>query len=151
MSYISEMRAIIGNGPLMLVATSVIAYKAGKILLQRRADNGLWGYPGGYMEMGETPEASAIREFYEETGYIANQLELYGVFAGEARHFTYPNGHEVYVTDIVYLCSDFTETDAGFDSEVLEIKWFDSDCLPETLMESTRDILHKFIDEALNG
>ena len=74
LNYIKEMRKLIGNKPLLLVGTSVIAVKDEMILLQKRADNGLWGYPGGYLEIGETPEESAKREFYEETGLIAEDF-----------------------------------------------------------------------------
>ena len=106
--YIKEMRELIGNRPLLLVGTSVIAYRDGMILLQKRADNGEWGYPGGYLELGETVEESAQREFLEETGLIANRLELYGVFSGRDKHIVYPNGHEVYCVDVVFTCRDFS-------------------------------------------
>lgn len=147
MGYIMEMRAIIGNKPLMIVGTSVIAYKDGSILLQKRADNGQWGYPGGCMEMGEDTEASAKREFEEETGMIANNLKLYGVFAGERRHYFYPNGHEVYITDVVYTCSDFKESGHTHDDEVLDVKWFSIYDLPENITYTTRDIIEKFVSD----
>lgn len=41
MNYIKEMRDIIGNTPLLLVGTSVIAVKDKMILLQKRADIGV--------------------------------------------------------------------------------------------------------------
>jgi 8-oxo-dGTP pyrophosphatase MutT (NUDIX family) len=145
MNYIQEMRSIIGNRPLLLVGTSVIAVKDETILLQRRADTGSWGYPGGYLELGETPEESAKREFHEETGLIANSLDLYGVFAGKNRHFTYPNGHEVYCTDVVYTCYDFLPSGNTHDDEVLEVKWFPFDGLPRDIAPSVRDVIVKYI------
>lgn len=147
MDYIKEMRKLIGNKPLLLVGASVIAIKDEMILLQKRADIGVWGYPGGYMEVGETPEEAARREFNEETGFIANDIKLYGVFAGEKRHYTYPNGHEVYCTDIVYLCYDFKQSESSHDDEVLELRWFSFNDLPDNLGSSTKDIIEKFISE----
>ncbi len=147
MNYIKEMRLIIGNRPLLLVGTSVIAVKDGMILLQKRADTGAWGYPGGYLELGETPEESAKRELLEETGLIANKLALYGVFAGENRHFTYPNGHEVYCTDVVYTCYDFSPSGSTHDEEVLEVRWFSFDDLPADIAPSTKDVIVQFISE----
>jgi len=64
MSYIQEMRRIIGRRALLLVGTSVIAVQNGKILLQLRADSGEWGYPGGYLEPGETPEEAQRGSFW---------------------------------------------------------------------------------------
>lgn len=147
MNYIKEMREMIGNKPLLLVGTSVIAVKDDMILLQRRADTGQWSYPGGYMEVGETPEESAKRELNEETGLIALDLKLYGVFAGENRHFTYPNGHEVYCTDVVYICNDFMASGNSHDDEVLEIMWFPMIAMPKDIISSTKDILEKFVSE----
>ena len=37
----------------------------------------------GGMEIGETAEETAKRELLEETGLVANTLELLGVFSGE--------------------------------------------------------------------
>lgn len=149
MCYIKEMRAIIGDRPLLLVGTSVIAVKNGMIFLQRRADTGDWGYPGGYLELGETPEESAKREFHEETGMIANELNLYGVFAGEARHFTYPNGHEVYCTDIVYTCYDCSPSGSTHDEEVLEVRWFPFEALPPNIAPSLNDVIEQYIAEII--
>ena len=149
-NYIKEMRKLIGNRPLLLVGTSVIAVRDGMVLLQRRADNGLWGYPGGCMELGENPEESAKREFKEETGYITQEIELYGVFSGERRHYTYPNGHEVYITDVVYYCSDCVNSGDSHDNEVLEVKWFPINELPPDLTPTTEDILKKFASDYIN-
>lgn len=147
MTYIETMRAIIGNRPLLLVGTSTIVVKDKMILLQRRADTGDWGYPRGYLELGETTEGSAKRELYEETGLIAERLILYGVFAGETRHFTYPNGDEVYCTDVVYTCHDFSPSGHKHDEEVLEVKWFPFDALPQNIAPSVRDSIEKYIAE----
>ncbi len=48
------------------------------VLLARRAnppDAGLWGFPGGHVELGETALDAAARELREETGVIARPLE----------------------------------------------------------------------------
>ena len=42
-----------------------------RVLLVRRSnppDAGLWGFPGGKIDAGETIEEAAVREVYEETG-----------------------------------------------------------------------------------
>ncbi len=49
-----------------------------KALLVQRGKNpgrGLWGFPGGHVEWGETAQQAAVRELREETGVIADPLE----------------------------------------------------------------------------
>ena len=49
-------------------ACAVIFDGDGKILLERRSDNGFWGLPGGAVEVGESVEQAIKREVMEETG-----------------------------------------------------------------------------------
>ncbi|MEP9369487.1 NUDIX hydrolase [Xanthobacter sp. VNH20] len=51
-----------------------VVVRAGKVLLVQRAnppDQGLWGFPGGRIEWGETAAEAAVRELLEETGVAA--------------------------------------------------------------------------------
>ena len=57
---------------LVLVAAVVLVDADGRILLAQRPEGkamaGLWEFPGGKVEPGETPEAALIRELHEELG-----------------------------------------------------------------------------------
>ena len=135
--YIHEIRRLIGHRPFILCAGSVILEDGnGWVLLQRRSDNGLWGYHGGSMEFGESVEQTAARELYEETGLRAERLELLGVFSGEGMHYVYPNGDEVSVVDHVFLCQDWTGELKRQAGEVEELRFFPADALPDTLTPS---------------
>ena len=66
-------------------AAGVLVVEAGQVLLVRRKYDpraGQWCIPAGFMEAGETPEQSAVRELREETGLIARLTGLFGVYAG---------------------------------------------------------------------
>ena len=57
MSYISELRKLVGHMPIMATAASCILFDKDKgILLEKRTDNGQWCIPGGAIELGEEPE-----------------------------------------------------------------------------------------------
>lgn len=56
------------------LAALAVVVEAGRVLLVRRRnppDAGLWGFPGGHVEWGETALDAAARECLEETGIIA--------------------------------------------------------------------------------
>lgn len=49
--YIKMMRELVGSRPIMQCGASVILVnERGELLLQQRADNGMWGYHGGSVE-----------------------------------------------------------------------------------------------------
>jgi 8-oxo-dGTP diphosphatase len=58
--------------PLILVAAVVLVDADGRVLLAQRPEGkamaGLWEFPGGKVDPGETPEAALIRELAEELG-----------------------------------------------------------------------------------
>lgn len=128
-----------------LTGASVIVYKGNKILLQQRSDNKCWGYPAGKIETGEIVEEAAKREVFEETGIAVNSMELFGVFSGPDLHHVYPDGNEVDIIDIVFICNDFEGELKKQDSEVDDLKWFDVSEVPENLSPPIKRPLLQFI------
>jgi 8-oxo-dGTP diphosphatase len=61
-----------GGVPLLLVAACVLVDAAGRVLIARRPEGramaGLWEFPGGKLEPGESPEEALVRELREELG-----------------------------------------------------------------------------------
>lgn len=59
------------------LAALAVVIRNGRVLLVRRRnepDAGLWGFPGGHVDLGETALEAAVRELREETGVIARPL-----------------------------------------------------------------------------
>ena len=62
---------------IVLVAALALIDEDGRVLLTQRPEGksmaGLWEFPGGKVEPGETPEAALIREIHEELGVELRQ------------------------------------------------------------------------------
>jgi len=82
------------NRPMVLVVAAALYDDQGRILLAQRppgkAMAGLWEFPGGKVETGETPEAALRRELLEELGIMVDEASLEPItFAS----FGYPDFH----------------------------------------------------------
>ena len=66
--------------PYLYVVAAALVDADGRILVQQRPEGtpmaGLWEFPGGKLEVGETPEAALIRELREELGIEVEQACL---------------------------------------------------------------------------
>ena len=147
--YILELRKLVGHRPLLQVGASVIVENSrGEILLEKRADNHCWGYAGGSVELDEAVEDAAKRELYEETGLIARELTLFGVFSGEGMHYVYPNGDAVSNVDVVYLCRDYTGHTHRQQGEVNRLRWFAPQDMPPMaeIMPPNRPALRQYLE-----
>lgn len=68
------------KNPTFLVVAAALLDGDGRVLLQRRPEGksmaGLWEFPGGKVEPGETPEAALARELEEELGLSVEPAAL---------------------------------------------------------------------------
>ncbi len=146
--YILDLRKIVGHRPLLQVGASVIVQDPeGRILLQLRSDNHCWSYAGGSVELDEVVEEAARRELLEETGLLAETLELYGVFSGKEGHYVYPNGDEVSNVDIVYVCKHYSGTLKCQEGEVDELRFFAPDEIPENIFPPIKCVLKQWVEQ----
>ena len=79
---------------IVTVAACALVDADGRVLLAQRPEGkpmaGLWEFPGGKVEAGETPEQSLIRELEEELGIVVKEACLAPLtFASH----TYPDFH----------------------------------------------------------
>ena len=99
-----------------VVAAALVA-PDGRVLVQQRPPGkqmaGLWEFPGGKLEPGETPEDALVRELAEELGIVVAAEDLQpATFASQAlgsRHLLL----------LLYLCRRWTGTPALLDAVAL--------------------------------
>ena len=103
--------------PLLLVAACALVDVDGRVLICKRPQGkslaGLWEFPGGKVEKGETPEACLIRELKEELGIDVTAACLspfvFSSHVYEAFHLLMP----------LFLCRRWTGVVAAREHEAL--------------------------------
>lgn len=128
--FIRDLRSSIGRQLLWLPGVSVVVLDdEGRVLLNRRSDNGKWSLIGGIPEPGEQPAACAVREVQEETGVHCVVERVLLVQA--LKPVTYDNGDTCQYMDISLRCRAVGGEARVNDDESLEVGWFEVDALPE--------------------
>ncbi|MCC0028596.1 MAG: 8-oxo-dGTP diphosphatase MutT [Zhengella sp.] len=105
--------------PILLVAACALVDTDGRVLLTQRPEGkalaGLWEFPGGKVEPGETPEETLIRELEEEIGVRTKTACLapltFASHSYDSFHLLMP----------LYVCRRFEGHPAGLEGQA--IKW----------------------------
>lgn len=127
--FIRELRTGIGDQLLFLPGvTAVVLDETGRLLLNRRADNGLWSLIAGIVEPGEQPADTAVREVYEETAVRCVAERVLRVET--LKPVRYANGDNCQFLDVTLRCRAVGGTARVNDEESLEVGWFALDELP---------------------
>lgn len=96
-----------------------------KILLTRRADNGRWCLPGGWMEAGESVAEACAREVWEETGLRVAAKHLVGVYSSPDRLITYADGNRYHLVALHFVV-EALGGEPGLSDETTEFGYFDA-------------------------
>ncbi|SOC41736.1 NUDIX domain-containing protein [Ureibacillus acetophenoni] len=147
MDYCETMRDIIGNSPLIIVRPSVaIINNQGEILLNRYK-GGIWGLPGGILQLNESVEECIKRNAQVDLGLTIKSLQLFGVYSGLELYTKPEDGEDEYhIVAIGYLCTDYEGELSPDENQSIEAKFFKFDQLPK---ETDPFIKNKLVE--LNG
>ena len=101
----------------LLAVDAVILFQDGIVLIKRDRPPfvGSYALPGGFVEVGETVEAAALREGREETGLVIDLLGLVGIYSNPTRD---PRGH---VVSAAFLARGRGELMAGSDARSAQV------------------------------
>lgn len=119
------------------IRPSVAAYilnPEGRLLLQRRSDNGRWGLPGGSVEIGESVSQAVIREVREETGLTVEVERLVGVYSDPSFQVVrYGDDRVVHFVSLFFACR-VTGGSLTTCEETLALDFFDPARLPADVL-----------------
>ncbi len=130
---------------ILLVAACALVDADGRVLLAQRPEGktlaGLWEFPGGKVEAGETPEETLIRELDEELGIRTKVACLAPLtFASH----TYDDFHLLMP---LYICRRFEGTARGREGQA--IKWVRPKALRDYPMPPADEPLIPFLMDLL--
>jgi HAD superfamily hydrolase (TIGR01450 family) len=127
---------------------AVVFDGSGRVLLGKRADNGLWGLPSGRVEPAETVEEAVIREVREETGLKVRVGRLIGVYSDPATQaFPYPTGEVVQFVTCCFLCEAAGGELRADGHEATDVAFFEANRSPAALLP-----MHPtWLEDALSG
>ena len=138
-NYIQEIRSKVGHDKIILVfAGGCIFNSNGEVLLQRRGDSNKWGFPGGAVELGETPKMAAVRESKEETGLDVRVGRIIGVYSD--LDITYTSGDKAQSIVIAYELLPIGGELFCDHEETMELRYFSKEEKPMLFTQSHEDL-----------
>ena len=103
-----------------------IVFSEGKILLVKEKADGKWALPGGWGDIGYSPSEVAVKEVWEESGYVVEAKRLIAVI-DKKFHPHPPSPYYIYKHFI--LC-ELVGGQATTGIETSDVQFFAEDALP---------------------
>lgn len=112
-----------------------------KVLLIQQLE-GIWGFPKGHMEVGETEVETALREVKEETNL---DVEI-----NENKRYTveYITDRNTYKEVVLFLAKKISGNEKYQESELTAMKWMNFDDAMKTITyDNTRKLFSNILKE----
>jgi ADP-ribose pyrophosphatase YjhB (NUDIX family) len=123
----------------------IIRREDGAILMERRADNGTWGLPGGSLDAGESLREAVAREVREETGLEVELTAFIGIYSDPTRRVvTYLDNGDVTQRIDVIVEARITGGTLTRSAESEELQFFPLSTLPTDVTPLVLDPLEDY-------
>lgn len=120
------------------VGIGVVVVKDGSVLLGKRKGahgSGDWAFPGGHLELHETPEECAYRELLEETGIKASSI-----YSGPWTNDIFDH-EKHYITLFMFVTAFSGEPKVLEPHKCENWEWFEWDNLPQPLFATIQTLV----------
>jgi ADP-ribose pyrophosphatase YjhB (NUDIX family) len=143
--YCTACRQPIYENPIPATCVVVMSPSSRILLVKRNVapKSGWWCLPGGFMELGETPETAALRELQEETGIRGRIDRLLGVCSDRSPHYD-----TVLMVGYLSTLSNGSPS-PGDDAE--EVRWFAFADIPPIAFSSHSYFIAKALKRTAGG
>jgi len=123
-------------------ATLICIFKNQLLLVKRAKEpgKGMWGLPGGFIEMEETPEEGALRELLEETNLKGKNPKILGTCSHHNTIFG-----DILLIGMEVQIDNWNNMRAGDDAE--EAHLFSLEDLPEIAFVCHKKIIEMYINK----
>ncbi len=123
-------------------AVGVIITKDNKLLLAQRKFKpfaGDWDLPGGFVDIGESPQQASVRELKEEADLEIKVLEYISA---------YPDRYQQYPTLVMGFSAEIISGEIEPHDDVAKLKWFSINKLPDNIAFAS---INRIIKDFLNS
>jgi 8-oxo-dGTP diphosphatase len=127
----------------LLTVDIIIRYQKGIVLIERKNQPYGWALPGGFVEVGESLEDTAIREAKEETSLDIKLIEQFHAYSDPRRD---PRFHTV---TIVFLADGNGIVRGKDDAKKADI--FSEETLPSEMAFDHKEIITDYFDYMKSG
>jgi ADP-ribose pyrophosphatase YjhB (NUDIX family) len=112
-----------------------------QLLLVKRSvapKKGYWCLPGGFMELGETPQDCALRELKEETGLLGRIAGIVGVWSNPSKEYG----------SVALICFHVREYAGALapGDDAAAVDWFEPVTLPEIAFDSHQRFIRLYYE-----
>jgi ADP-ribose pyrophosphatase YjhB (NUDIX family) len=144
--YFRELRRKVGKQKILVPGTgAIVLNERGEVLLMLRADDGTWGLPGGFMDLGETVCESLRRELREELGLESRDEELFAIYSGPEFETKHENGEETAGITNLFVVRHYDGTPRNSE-ESRELRFVKPTDLPEPMNGSSLRFIRDFLE-----
>jgi 8-oxo-dGTP diphosphatase len=134
---------------MLVVVAAAILRADGRFLLQRRPlgkeHGGLWEFPGGKIEAGESAKDALVRELKEELGLIIQPDDLQAATFATPENAPGPANPAIVI--LLYTCRTWQGAPCALDGQ--EIGWFASSAFADLAMPPLDIPLRNWLRESI--